>query len=585
MPARQPRSITLLALLTLACASPPEPPPPPEDPSVVARFRGGEVSLAEVDAYLEAKPASSGEGTDAATGGDARIQPVVEIAARKALAAEAAALADPAFAARVEAAAQKAGDAILLEAMIERRGWTDPELSPDELAAYYETHPEFYAEPRRARLQHIFLRAETGVVPAAEREETRLRLEALRQEALDGADFTALARQHSQSATAASGGFMSINAESPLPREFSAAVWSLPVNGVSEAVDTGNGFHLIHLKQIYEPVRRSFEESQEHLRRMAGKAKVRELQEQLIREAGPRYGVDRTYDRLSADPESAEPVVLIRHRDGAYTLSDLLNDLPDPLQEQLFQGYLPNVHQVLDQVTANQTLILEAKAEKLEEDPGVGGRISAMMKDIRYQAALQRRLELAVAALPESAMREYFDQNAERYQTLKTWDLTVIHLDRRPGESMWQTLKRGEGLVAQVRGGEDMESLARQHSRHYSAAGGGRLRYFTDGGVRTRVQATAKFRRQLQALSPGEIAAPFLAECYDAARLRYLPTGVLIVRLDAVHEPVPQTYEVMSGAVRQNYLRRHHQRLVAEVRQQVGEEIGLEIFADRLPPI
>ena len=45
---------------------------------------------------------------------------------------------------------------------------------------------------------------------AAEREVVRQRLEAIREEALAGADFAALVRQHSQSATAASGGLMSI---------------------------------------------------------------------------------------------------------------------------------------------------------------------------------------------------------------------------------------------------------------------------------------------------------------------------------------------------------------------------------------
>ena len=103
-------------------------------------------------------------------------------------------------------------------------------------------------------------------------------------------------------------------------------------------------------------------------------------------------------------------------------------------------------------------------------------------------------------------------------------------------------------------------------------------------GVRTRIQATAQFRRRLEALSPGEVTDPFLSESYDPAKLTYRQTGVFVVRLDALGEPVPQSFEDVLDMVRANYLRRNYQRLVGEVRQQVAEEIGLEVFADRWPP-
>ncbi len=583
----------VLGLLALACASPPAP-PPPEDPSVLARFRGGEVSAAELDALLEQSASAGVDGGDPTAGAsdgkapseDPRIRSLTEIAAGKVLAAEAMAWDEPSLIARIDAAVEQATSNLLLQTMSERRGWIDPELSPEELRAYFEAHPEFYAEPRRARLQHIFLRAETGVMTPGSREEIRQRLEAIRQEAVGGADFAALVRQHSESATAAGGGFMTLEATTPVPPAFAAAVWSLEVNAFSEAVDAGNGFHLIKLMQLFEPARRSFEESLDHLRRKAGQAKVRDLQEQLIREVGPRYDLERHYERLSTDPDTSDSAVLISYRGGAaFTLSALLFELHEAIQEQLFQGYTPDVHRILDQVAANRLLVLEAREEKLEAEPDIARRIAESTEGLRAQAALQRRLELSVAAVPETEMRAYFEQNKDRYQTLRTYDLTVIHLERRRGESFWQALKRGEELVTRIRGGEDMESLAREHSRHYSAAAGGRMRFLTGIGVRTRIQATAKFRRRLEALSPGQVSDPFLSECYDPPRLSYVRTGVFIVRLDALHEPVQQSFEKMVEAVRQNYLRRNHQRLVSAVRRQVAAEIGLEIFADRLPPI
>ncbi len=541
--------------------------------------------LTELDAYLAANPASDPVADEAAEAlvSDVRLQAITEVAVREALSAEAEAT--PELAAALEAAELQTRDRVLLHVMKERSGWSQPELSREELLEYYESHPEFYDQPPLARLQHIYLRAEKAVMSAAERESVSDRLEAIRHEALEGADFAALARQHSESSTAATGGFMSIRRDSPVPRSFAEAVWDLEVSGVSEVVDTGNGFHVIQLNQITEPVRSSFEESQEHLQRKAGQAKVEALQQQLIEEVGPEYSLKRHYERLSQDPDSGETVVLIEHQDGAYTLDDLLLEIPESMQEQIFQGYLPQIHRFLDQVAAYRLLILEGRAANLEKEPEIARRIEASVEGQRYELALQRRLDQAASTIDEDELREFFDQNEKRYETLRTYDLTVIHLARERGESYWQTLKRGEALVARIRDGEDMESLARKHSRHYSAAAGGQLQFFTDNGVRTRVQATAKFRRRLDALSPGEVSDAFLSEYYDQARLQYQPSGVLIVRLDAVHEPVPQTFDDVPDLVLQNYLRRHHRRLVQEVHQQVAEEIGLEIFADRLPPI
>ncbi len=601
---RQLRSLPVLGLLCLACAAPADPPaPPPEDPTVLARFRGGEVRIAELDTYLEQRTAGgdpqASEHTSGPTGtedrtpdGEARAQhprvrPLREIAVDKALAAEAAAWTDPQLTARVDAAIERAKAGVLLQEMMERRGWADPELSEEELRAYFEAHPEFYDQPRRARLQHIYLRAEGSVMTAAEREQVRQRLEAIRQEAVGGADFVALVRQHSESATATAGGYMTLDATTPVPREFAAEVWSLEVNGISEVVDAGNGFHLIKLNQIFEPARRSFEESLDHLRRKAGQARVWDLQEQLLREVGPRYNLERHYERLQqADPDNGGDTVLVSSGDGdVFTLNDLLPELHQAFQEQLFQGYTQDVRRVLDQFAANRMLLFEARDQKLEEDQKVAGKLAESAAKLRAEAALQLRLEAAVAAVPETELRDYFEQNRDRYQTLRTYDLTLIHLESRPGESFWQTLKRGEGLVARIRGGEDMEALAREHSRHYSAGAGGRIRELTDTGLRSRIQATAKFRRRLEALSPGEVTEPFLSECYDPPRLTYVRTGVYIVRLDALNEPVQKSFEDMADAVSQNYLRRNHQHLSAAARQQVAEKIDLEIFADRLPPI
>ena len=155
---------------------------------------------------------------------------------------------------------------------------------------------------------------------------------------------------------------------------------------------------------------------------------------------------------------------------------------------------------------------------------------------------------------------------------------------KNEGESMFQTLKQGEALADRVRAGEDFGALARKYSKHYSASLNGMMEDLSESDISAYLQSSAKFRRMLKNLEEGEIEV-MVAECYTANQLRYIQTGVIVVRKDKVYEPRQGSYELVEELVRSSSLRRHYSELAAEVRREVLEDADLTVDLDVLPPL
>ena len=542
---------------------------------VVATFDGGEVTRTE----LLASGSSVEPGNQADPGvlsTDWRIEKIKDLAFRRILVSEV-----PDGSTLEQQIGQQRAVA-LVEMMEEQLGWNGLTVSEDQVRRQFDMHPEQYRDPEKIRLQHIFLAAEAGETADEERRVIRAKLEAIRVQLTDGADFTAMVRQYSQSSTAGRGGWLGLDRGKAVDHNFTEAAWSLELNEISEIVDTPHGYHVLVVRERHPPLQRQYEDVREFALKRAKAAKRADVQRLFVEEMAPQYGLAKNFEPLS-DPFAQDDAALISAGDYRFTVADLGRELPTQYMEQLFNGYFPKVHEFLDRVALNRLLVLEAERLGLFDDPAMVEVVEAITEEVRFQAALGIRLQDKVAAVPESAMREYFQQNHKRYQTLRGTDLSLIFLP--PGDNLWTTLDQGRELVRRIRTGESFEELAREYSHHVSARDGGLLRGLNDYQIAAQVQSGARFRRAFDALKDGEVAEAMVAECYDPDTLRFIPTGVLVFRRDHVTEPVAQPYEVAEPFVRGNYLRRNHQHLVDEIRAEVIDQIDLEIHVENLPGV
>ena len=128
-------------------------------------------------------------------------------------------------------------------------------LTDDEVRQYYDANLSQYQTPGQVRASHILLRVDD------DDEAVAARAEELAAEARAGADFAALAREHSQDETnAANGGDLGLFGRGRMVPEFENAAFALAAGEVSDPVRSPFGFHVIKVTEKQEEITQPFAE-------------------------------------------------------------------------------------------------------------------------------------------------------------------------------------------------------------------------------------------------------------------------------------------------------------------------------------
>ena len=131
--------------------------------------------------------------------------------------------------------------------------------SGDEVQQYYDANISQYTTPGQVRASQILLRVEGEDEAAVE-----ARAAELAAEARGGADFAALAREHSEDeATAEDGGDLGMFGRGRMVAEVEAAAFDLEVEAVSDPVRSAIGFHVLRVTEKQEETRQPLDEVRE----------------------------------------------------------------------------------------------------------------------------------------------------------------------------------------------------------------------------------------------------------------------------------------------------------------------------------
>ena len=121
-------------------------------------------------------------------------------------------------------------------------------LGADAPRKFYDDNPEQMRQPDKLRLSHILKRLAPDATPEAKKA-TKEVMDDLLEQARSGADFAALAEEHSEDpGSAANGGELTVSRGETVP-PFEQAAFALEAGGVSEIVETQFGFHIIKLSE------------------------------------------------------------------------------------------------------------------------------------------------------------------------------------------------------------------------------------------------------------------------------------------------------------------------------------------------
>jgi len=122
----------------------------------------------------------------------------------------------------------------------------DVSIAAQDVNDYYEEHIDEYQRPERVYVRQIFLRVRGD---EAERAAAREKLEGIRQQILNGADFQEMAKQYSEISGAELGGAIGWQRRDELVEPLSSTAFSLPAGGVSEVLDTQFGVNLLKVDE------------------------------------------------------------------------------------------------------------------------------------------------------------------------------------------------------------------------------------------------------------------------------------------------------------------------------------------------
>lgn len=180
------------------------------------------------------------------------------------------------------------------------------QVSDAEIRSYFNEHRDEFDRPRTARFTVAYLPTAPGerdrLAVVAHAQELRARLAA-------GGDFAAAARaESSDSVSAREGGNLGTVRRGQMVAAFDSAVWALPVNEISQPVQTQFGYHLLQVterggdtavvRHILLPIRKSDAELEQVDARADSLSKLSETQplERAARSVGAvlRQGVTVT---------------------------------------------------------------------------------------------------------------------------------------------------------------------------------------------------------------------------------------------------------------------------------------------------
>ncbi len=255
-----------------APAAPPAPPAKPVPdvlPAVVARVNGVAIPSAELEKAIRNLEANVGNQIPAERRSEIYRGILDQLVEMRLLEQEAAArnikATDAEVAAGIEQMKKQAPNAEAFTKALASRKMTEADLRNEarqrlavdklltaevepkaavteaDIADFYKKNPQFFMQPEAVRASHILLKADTPEAKAA----AKTKAQDLLTQIKGGADFAALAKQHSNDGSAQAGGDLGFFPRGQMVKPFEDAAFALKAGEVSPIVESEFGYHII----------------------------------------------------------------------------------------------------------------------------------------------------------------------------------------------------------------------------------------------------------------------------------------------------------------------------------------------------
>ena len=166
------------------------------------------------------------------------------------------------------------------------------EVSEAEAKAFYEGNPQYFTQPEAIRVSEILIKVDPKA-EAAKKQEARKKLEDIQKRVQKGEDFASLAKDFSQSASAAQGGDLGVVPRGRMPKAFDDAAFSLKPGEVSGIVETDLGFQLIKVNEKTPEKVVPFKDVEERIRQHLANQKLTQKVNEYLNEVKKTAKIER----------------------------------------------------------------------------------------------------------------------------------------------------------------------------------------------------------------------------------------------------------------------------------------------------
>jgi peptidyl-prolyl cis-trans isomerase C len=172
---------------------------------------------------------------------------------------------------------------LAVQKFVEKEFGRNLDVPEAEAKAFYDQHPEYFTQPEAIRVSEILIKVDPKA-EGAKKQEARKKLEEIQKRLQKGEDFAILAKDFSQSASAAQGGDLGTVPRGRMPKDFEDAAFSLKPGEVSGVVETGLGFQLIKVHEKTPQKVVPFKEVEEKIRQHLVNQKLKQRVEDYLTE-------------------------------------------------------------------------------------------------------------------------------------------------------------------------------------------------------------------------------------------------------------------------------------------------------------
>jgi peptidyl-prolyl cis-trans isomerase C len=163
----------------------------------------------------------------------------------------------------------------IIQQMIEKNVISVIVIPDSELKAYFDSHPDEFKRPERARARHILIKVDANA-SESDKAAARKKIEGIEAQLKKGGDFSKLAAENSDCPSSKNGGDLGFFTRGQMVKPFEDAAFALKTGGTSGIVETQFGYHIILLEEKEPASNLSFDQVKDEVQQKLKQEKIRD---------------------------------------------------------------------------------------------------------------------------------------------------------------------------------------------------------------------------------------------------------------------------------------------------------------------